>query len=100
MPPHDKNVIAEVEAINSVDDVKWEGGADKISMLGKDMDEAYLAMVKGLSVYPEIIEKQSDLKIVYTSIHGTGITLVPQILENYGFELFCEKHCCRNKETG
>ena len=85
VPPHDKNVIAEVEAINSVDDVKWEGGADNISMLGKEMDEAYLAMVKGLSIYPEIIEKENDLKIVYTSIHGTGITLVPQILEKYGF---------------
>jgi phosphoglucomutase len=85
VPPHDKNVIGEVEAITSVDEVQWSGGEANISMLGKGMDEAYLHMVKSLSVYPEVIAQQSDLKIVYTSIHGTGITLMPQILANYGF---------------
>ena len=49
------------------------------------MDEAYIEMVKSLSVYPEVIEKQHDLKIVYTPIHGTGITLVPQVLKRFGF---------------
>lgn len=85
VPPHDKNVIKEVEKIHSVDDVKWEGGEANITIIGKDMDEQYIEMVKGLSVYPEVIEKQKDLKIVYTPIHGTGITLVPQVLEKFGF---------------
>ncbi len=83
--PHDKNVIKEVEAIKSVSDVKWDGNADKISILGKDMDEAYMEMAKGLSIYPDVIARQHDLKIVFTPIHGTGITLAPQLLEKYGF---------------
>jgi len=85
VPPHDKNVIAEVEAIQSVDDVKWNGGEALISLMGKDMDVAYIKMLKSLSVYPEVIAQQHDLKIVYTPIHGTGITLVPQVLQEFGF---------------
>jgi len=85
VPPHDKNVIKEVEKIVSVDDVKWSGGEANITIVGKEMDEAYIEMVKSLSVYPEVIEKQHDLKIVYTPIHGTGITMVPQVLERFGF---------------
>jgi phosphoglucomutase len=85
VPPHDKNVIAEVDAITSVDEVLWSGGEKNISILGKGMDDAYIDMVKSLSVYPDVIEKQKDLKIIYTSIHGTGITLVPQVLERFGF---------------
>ncbi len=85
VPPHDKNVIAEVDAITGVDEVLWSGGEKNISILGKGMDDAYLDMVESLSVYPDVIEKQKDLKIIYTSIHGTGITLVPQILERFGF---------------
>jgi len=86
VPPHDKNVIVEVEKIASVDDVKWKGGEHNIHLIGEEMDKAYVDMVKGLSVYPEVIEKQKDLKIVYTPIHGTGITLVPRVLQTYGFE--------------
>jgi phosphoglucomutase len=86
VPPHDKNVIKEVEKIQSVDDVKWSGGEANITLIGKDLDEKYIRMVKGLSVYPEVIEKQEDLKIVYTPIHGTGIMLVPQVLEAFGFK--------------
>ena len=86
VPPHDKNVIKEVDKIASVDDVKWSGGEKNISMLGKDMDEAYIKMVKSLSVYPEVIQKHKDLKIVYTPIHGTGITLLPQVLKEFGFD--------------
>ena len=86
VPPHDKNVITEVEAIKSVDDVKWSGGEANISILGKEMDDAYLSMVKGLSISPEAIAQQHNLKIVYTSIHGTGIVLVPEILKRYGFD--------------
>jgi phosphoglucomutase len=85
VPPHDKNVIEEVDAITGVDEVQWSGGEANISMLGKGMDETFIDMVKGLSIYPEVIEKQKDLKIVYTPIHGTGITLVPQVLERFGF---------------
>jgi phosphoglucomutase len=85
VPPHDKNVIAEVEKITSVDEVKWSGGEANISLLGKDMDEAYMNMVKSLSVYPEIIAQQKDMKIVYTPIHGTGIMLVPEVLKRFGF---------------
>ncbi|HEV8508125.1 MAG TPA: phospho-sugar mutase [Chitinophagaceae bacterium] len=85
VPPHDKNVIKEVEKIASVDNVKWTGNADNITIIGKDMDDAYMQMVKGLSVYPEIIKKQRDLKIVYTPIHGSGIKLVPGVLQLFGF---------------
>jgi phosphoglucomutase len=85
VPPHDKNVITEVEAIESIDDVKWEGGAANIELIGTSMDDAYTKMLQTLSVYPEVIAKQHDLKIVYTPIHGTGITLVPKVLAAYGF---------------
>ncbi len=85
VPPHDKNVIREVDKVASVDDVKWSGGEQNISLIGKDIDEEYIKMLKTLSVYPEVIARQQDLKIVYTPIHGTGITLVPQALERFGF---------------
>jgi phosphoglucomutase len=85
VPPHDKNVIKEVEAITSVDEVNWTGGEANITIIGREMDEAYISMVKGLSVYPEVIQAQHDLSIVYTPIHGTGITLVPEVLSRFGF---------------
>ena len=86
VPPHDVNVIKEVEAIQSISEVKFSGGEHLIQLIGKEMDEAYLQMVKSLSVYPEVIQQQSDLKIVYTPIHGTGIQLVPDVLKLYGFK--------------
>ncbi|MEY2586210.1 MAG: hypothetical protein RLY11_59 [Bacteroidota bacterium] len=86
VPPHDKNVIVEVEKIASVDDVKWKGGEHNIHLIGEEMDEAYINMVKNLSVYPDVISRQKDLKIVYTPIHGTGIELVPKVLDAYGFK--------------
>lgn len=86
VPPHDKNVIKEVDKISSVDKVKWSGGDKNISIIGKKIDDAYIEMVKGLSIYPEIISKHSNLRIVYTPIHGTGIKLVPTVLEKFGFE--------------
>jgi phosphoglucomutase len=85
VPPHDKNVISEVEKIGSVDDVRWDGGEKNITIIGKEMDEAYISMLTGLSVYPDVIARQKDLKIVYTPIHGTGITLVPETLKRFGF---------------
>ena len=84
--PHDENVIIEVDKIASVDDVQWTGGEANITIIGKDMDELYLNMVKGLSVYPDVCAAQHDLTIVYTPIHGTGITLVPQVLAKFGFD--------------
>ena len=86
VPPHDKNVITEVEAIQSLEEVKWNGGEALIEIIGASMDEAYIKMLQSLSVYPEVIAAQSDLKIVYTPIHGTGITLVPKVLTAYGFK--------------
>jgi phosphoglucomutase len=86
VPPHDKNVIVEVEKIAGADDVKWKGGEHNIHMIGEEMDKAYVDMVRGLSVYPDVIKKQKNLKIVYTPIHGTGITMVPRVLQAYGFE--------------
>ena len=85
VPPHDKNVISEVEIIQSVDEVKWSGGEQNIQLLGDAMDQDYIKMLTSLSVYPEIIAQQQDLKIVYTPIHGTGITLVPKVLARFGF---------------
>ena len=76
VPPHDKNVIAEVEKILLVEDVKWNGGEQNIHLIDDKLDKQYIAMVKSLSVYPDIISSQKNLKIVYTPIHGTGIVSV------------------------
>jgi len=85
VPPHDKNVIREVEKIAGIDAVRWGGGESNISMIGAAIDEAYIGMVRNLSVYPEVIERQHNLRIVYTPIHGTGIKLVPEVLQRFGF---------------
>ncbi len=83
--PHDKNIIAEVQKV-TVDDIKFEGKPQNIEKIGKAIDEIYLARVQSLSLAPEVIQRQKDLKIVFTPIHGTAITLVPQILKQIGFE--------------
>jgi phosphoglucomutase len=84
-PPHDKNIITEVNAITSVDDIKFNRIAENVQIIGKEVDEAYLNMIVGLSISKEAIQRQKDLKIVFSPIHGTGITLVPQLLEKMGF---------------
>ena len=86
VPPHDKNVIAEVDKIEDVNNVKWSGNPDNITIVGKEIDDEYIKMLKSLSVFPEVIQQQKDLKIVFTSIHGTGIMMVPQTLKAFGFE--------------
>jgi len=86
VPPHDKNVIEEVEKILRVEDVKWNGGEQNIHLIDDELDNQYIEMVKSLSVYPDIISSQKNLKIVYTPIHGTGIVLVPKVLEAFGFD--------------
>ncbi|TXK49675.1 phospho-sugar mutase [Pontibacter qinzhouensis] len=83
--PHDKNIIAEVNKITSIDDVKFEANPENIELIGAAVDEAYLQAVLGLSISQDIIKRQHDLKIVFTPIHGTGITLVPAVLERFGF---------------
>jgi phosphoglucomutase len=86
VPPHDKNVIEEVEKILRVEDVKWNGGEQNIHLIDDELDNQYIEMVKSLSVYPDIISSQKNLKIVYTPIHGTGIVMVPKVLQAFGFD--------------
>lgn len=83
--PHDKNIIAEVNAITDVKDIRFEGNPDLIVKLGEETDKAYLDRVKTLSVKPDVIARQKDLTIVFSPLHGTGITLVPKTLELFGF---------------
>ncbi len=83
--PHDKNVIAEVGKIESIDEVKWNGGEDMIESIGEEVDKAYLDELLSLSLSPEAVKKENDLKIVFSPIHGTGITLVPKALKQMGF---------------
>lgn len=84
--PHDKDIIAEVRKIKSIDEVNYNGNEKNIIAIGKDLDEIYTDNIKRLSLSPEIIEKNKDLKIVYTPIHGTGVRLVPLSLRKMGFE--------------
>ena len=85
-PPHDENIIGEVNKISSMDEVKFDKDPSLIVEIGEDVDEKYLDKVRGLSLSQDIIKKQKDLKIVFSPIHGTGITLVPNILKRFGFE--------------
>ncbi len=83
--PHDKNIIDEVNKIKSITEVKFNGSKDKIKIIGSEIDEIYTNEIKKLSLSPEAIEKNSDIKIVYTPLHGTGGKLVPMILQKIGF---------------
>ncbi|MDE7471336.1 MAG: phospho-sugar mutase, partial [Paramuribaculum sp.] len=83
--PHDTNIISEVEAIGGVNDIKFNGNKDLIQIIGKDVDDAFLAAIKGLSLSPDAIERNHDMKIVYTPIHGTGMSLIPESLKMWGF---------------
>lgn len=84
--PHDANTIAEVKQITSFEDVKFERDASKVESIGAAIDERYLSEILALTLAPEAIENQSDLKIVFSPIHGTGITLVPEVLKRKGFQ--------------
>ncbi|WP_259015093.1 phospho-sugar mutase [Emticicia fluvialis] len=83
--PHDKNIVAEVNAITNVKDIKFKGVKKRIKMIGEAVDKAYLKAVKSICVNPRMIKRQSDLNIVFSSIHGTGITMVPKALAQLGF---------------
>ncbi len=85
VPPHDKGIIDEVNAVTSYDQILWDGSDDRIRIIGREVDDVYLARIKALTLNPEAIQRQHDLKIVYTPLHGTGITMVPKALEMYGF---------------
>lgn len=84
--PHDVNIIDHVNRIKGVEDIKFQGDKSKIQIIGADIDEAFLAAIKELSLSPDAIQRHKDLKIVYTPIHGTGVNLIPASLKNYGFE--------------
>ncbi|OFV18448.1 phosphoglucomutase [Sphingobacterium sp. HMSC13C05] len=84
--PHDKNVIDEVNAINAVNDIKFEGNTHNIIPVGDEIDQLYIDANKKLSIHPEAVLAQKNLKIVFSPIHGTGITIVPKMLEAWGFE--------------
>ncbi|MGM1430557.1 phospho-sugar mutase [Sphingobacterium lactis] len=83
--PHDKNVITEVNAITSVKDIKFDRNEKNIHMVGADFDQLYIDANLKLSLHPKAVKAQKDLKIVYSPIHGTGITIVPKMLEAWGF---------------
>ncbi|GAB5522182.1 MAG: phospho-sugar mutase [Roseivirga sp.] len=84
-PPHDKNIIAEVNAISNIEDVKFTKDESKVKLINVEIDEPYLQAILDLTLAPEAVKNQSDLKIVFSPIHGTGITLVPEILKRKGF---------------
>ena len=83
--PHDKGIIAEVSKITSVDAIKFEGVPERIQLIDEEIDAPYVERLKSNAVNPDAIRRQADLNIVYTPIHGTGITLVPRTLEALGF---------------
>jgi len=83
--PHDKNIITEVQQITNINDVKFVGNKDKIEIIGPEFDEIYINHIKSLSLSPEVIERNKNLKIVYTPLHGAGVKLIPQALKTFGF---------------
>lgn len=83
--PHDVDIIKEVEKIQTLKEVHFAGNPSLIHAIGQEIDEAYLSRLSSLSMNPEINRKHHDLKIVYTPIHGSGVTLVPSILKRFGF---------------
>ncbi len=84
--PHDKNVIKEVQQITDISSVKFESNPSLIELIGEEVDRVYLEHIKSLSLSPDVIQRQKELKIVYTPIHGTGAKLVPQALKSFGFD--------------
>lgn len=89
LAPHDKGIIDEVNKVG-VNDIKFVGNKSLIQIIGKEIDDEYLRQVHTISIDPEVIQRQKDLKIVYTPIHGTGMMLIPQSLKLWGFE---NVHC-------
>jgi phosphoglucomutase len=84
--PHDVNIVNEVKNIASINDVKFDGDESKIEIVGLELDEKFLKMSLSKALNLDLIEKHSDLKIVYTPIHGTGVYMVPEALKRLGFK--------------
>ncbi|MBQ9962192.1 MAG: phospho-sugar mutase, partial [Alistipes sp.] len=84
--PHDVNIIKEVEKITEVSQVLTGGNPENITILGEEFDQKYLAAIKALSLSPECVANNADMKIVYTPLHGAGVNLVPASLANFGFK--------------
>ncbi len=83
--PHDTNIIDEVNKIQSVEDIKFNGNDELLQIVGEELDNLYLDRIHGLSLSPEAIEKNKDIKIVYTPIHGAGVKMIPDSLRRWGF---------------
>lgn len=83
--PHDEQVMDEVKKIESIESIQFDGTAERIERIGKDIDEKYLDAITKLSVSKNAIQRQKDLSIVFSPIHGTAGVLVPPALERYGF---------------
>lgn len=83
--PHDVNIIEEVKKVNA-EDIQFEGNKELIEIIGEEVDQKFLEMVKTVSIAPEIVQKHKDLKIVFTPIHGTGVKLIPDAIKAFGFE--------------
>ena len=83
--PHDKNIIEEVAKITDVDMVLTGKNPENITVLDEKFDEIYLERVHALSLSPESVRKHSDMKIIYTPLHGSGVRLVPASLAKFGF---------------
>ncbi len=84
--PHDTNVIDEVNNITSVEDIKFSGNKELIEELGEEMDNRFLDQVQSLVLDQDLIDRNKDLKIVYSPIHGTGVKMIPAALRRCGFE--------------
>ncbi len=93
LSPYDVGIIDEVNKVK-VDDVKFTGDKSLIQIIGEEVDNAYLEQVQTVSIDPEVIKRQKDLKIVYTPLHGTGMMLIPQSLKKWGFE---NVHCVKEQ---
>ncbi len=85
LAPHDTAIIEEVNKV-TVDDIKFNGNKDLIQIIGEEVDKAYLEQVHSISIDPKVIERQKDLSIVYTPLHGAGRALIPRSLALWGFE--------------
>ena len=84
--PHDKNIINEVASISDISEIKFDKNAELIETIGDEIDKKYIDKLKTLSLSPEVIERNKNMKIVFTPIHGTAVKLVPMALKAYGFE--------------
>ena len=93
LAPHDKGIIDEVNKVK-VEDVKFEGNKALIQIIGEDVDKVYLEKVKTISIDPQVIKNQHDLKIVYTPLHGAGRVMIPRALASWGFD---NVHCVKEQ---